>query len=782
LGSNIYTYTYGEDGLALVESPNSVTSSGTIKEKLSYEYDDLGNLAKVIYGDGTVKKLIYRAEDNRLATVILPSGETINYEYNSVGRVESETTKSAAGLVTSIVTYTYGNGGNVKTVTSDNDTTTYHYDSLTGALSGIDYPDGSGITYTYDLLGRVKGQTEWASASGARYVTSYGYDAFGNLATVTDPVNGVTQMVYDDANRLKQRILPDGKVTTTYEYDGLDRVKSIVHKNDRGEVLASVSYERIGIGEPTKITREDSSYVLLEYDESLRVKKESYYDASGMLQDETTYTYDAAGKRLVQSSSVKGDSAFNYQAGYQLDTVSEVGETENYDYDANGRLTLIERDGETLSLRHDTGDRLTEVENQTNGETIQYIYDGQGNRVKAVEGSQERRFLVTPTGGSGLESTDLMADASGNLITNYIYSGGSSPFMRLDASGNPIYYLTDGMGSVIGLADGTGQEVGDFRYDSFGNLRSASGAANAGAMGGDFRFQGQWLESESGLYYFRARNYDPKTGLFLSRDPVDIIEMEPESFNPYQFVYNNPHVYSDPTGMITMTELNASQKIQDILNSISAAGQNSIRQEIIDEAQGIATDIIVSVLKNVVPGYDSVSRTLFGQPLGGTPSPWEEAITGTICNVIRSAMPSFFLLDYLWFQPSLEDNGDPAEDGFNPAPGGSGCGIPFLQNSKGYVQPELIIKREGPYSKPKDPKGFMVMEVKTNINSVKIQDRQTQAIIKYASLSKRYLYTPVAIYVSLLAANTSKKKNKELELQDAALDKGTFLRVIDFGR
>jgi hypothetical protein len=236
--------------------------------------------------------------------------------------------------------------------------------------------------------------------------------------------------------------------------------------------------------------------------------------------------------------------------------------------------------------------------------------------------------------------------------------------------------------------------------------------------------------------------------------------------------------------MITMTELNASQKIQDILNSISPAGQNAIRQEIIDEAQGIATDIIVSVLKNVVPGYDSVGHTLFGQALGGTPSPWEEAITGTICNVIRSAMPSFLKLDYLWFQPSLEDNGDPAKDGFNPAAGGSGCGITFLQDGKGYVQPELIIKREGPFSNP-DPKGFMVMEVKTNINSIKIQDRQTQAIIKYASLSeslsKRYLYTPVAIYVSLVAANTSKKKNKELELQEKANKMGTFLRVIDFG-
>ncbi len=86
-----------------------------------------------------------------------------------------------------------------------------------------------------------------------------------------------------------------------------------------------------------------------------------------------------------------------------------------------------------------------------------------------------------------------------------------------------------------------------FNYDSFGNLRNASGtgASLPGNAGGDFRFQGQWLDEATGLYNFRARYYDPETGRFMSYDPIDLIEMEPESSNPYQFVYNNPHVYSN---------------------------------------------------------------------------------------------------------------------------------------------------------------------------------------------------------------------------------------------
>jgi YD repeat-containing protein len=146
-------------------------------------------------------------------------------------------------------------------------------------------------------------------------------------------------------NRLKERILPNG-VKTSYDYDDLDRIKSIVHTNAQGQVLASVTYERQGIGEPSKITREDGSYTKLEYDDALRVKKESYYNAANTLLSETTYTYDAAGKRQVQSSTTNGNSTFTYTPGYQLDT----GETENYDYDTDGRLTLISRDGKTLDL------------------------------------------------------------------------------------------------------------------------------------------------------------------------------------------------------------------------------------------------------------------------------------------------------------------------------------------------------------------------------------------------------------------------------------------------
>jgi RHS repeat-associated protein len=121
--------------------------------------------------------------------------------------------------------------------------------------------------------------------------------------------------------------------------------------------------------------------------------------------------------------------------------------------------------------------------------------------------------------------------------------------------------------------------VTQFNYDCFGNLKSSSGTAASlpGNAGGDFRFQGQWLDEATGLYNFRARYYDPETGRFMSYDPIDLIEMEPESSNPYQFVYNNPHVYSDPTGMFSIMELNATISVQDALSALKTYASNEIK-------------------------------------------------------------------------------------------------------------------------------------------------------------------------------------------------------------
>jgi RHS repeat-associated protein len=549
--------------------------------------------------------------------------------------------------------------------------------------------------------------------------------------------------------------------------------------------LASVTYERQGVGEPSKITREDGSYVLLKYDSALRVEKESYYNASGQLLNETSYTYDASGKRQVQSTS-GGNRTFNYSTGYQLDTVTEAGETENYDYDTDGRLTLIERDGKVLDLNHDAYDRLTTVENETTGETTQYIYDGVGNRVKAVEGTQERRFLVAPAMGGGLESTDLITDGSGNLISNYIYGGGSSPFMRLDASGNAVYYLTDAIGSVIGLADGSGASSGKFLYDAFGNILSLIGSADIDA-GGDFRFQGQWLESESGLYHFRARDYDPATGLFLSRDRVDIIETEPESFNPYQFVYNNPYIYSDPTGMITsISELVSTQKIQDILSSIKTQSYSQAKQYALDELGESFTGIISNVLDRLLPFeiFDNPLVDAFGNK-GKVWDIFEYIVTDAICKVFGNP-------DFIWFGTKLETNGKPFDNGV-------GCGILNPDNSGNIKLPlvpaggsknsaDFLFTKVAPLNlssgKTSTKKSFLLGDFKFSVKTmyeryIEKGDKSRQWST-FRNHAKRFQWVPVNSFITWSAG--PKKDNLEQKLARVSAQDGVIMIITSLKR
>jgi RHS repeat-associated protein len=782
LGDNVTNYTYGEDGLAEIKGPTG--------ETLGYNYDALGNLSAILYGDGSRKLLDYRDTDNRLGTITLPSGETVTYTYDEAGRVTNETTRSAGGVITGSINYVFDDNGKLQSVTNDTDSTVYEFDPQTGRLASITTSNGSGVAYTYDLFGRVQTQTEWAKANGPRFTTTYSYDTFGNLTSVLDPAGGLTTMTYDVGNRLTSRSLPNG-IVTSYSYDDLDRVASITHKQGN-TVLASVTYERNGIGEPSKITREDGSYVTLSYDASLRLTEEKYHSPAGVLTETISYSYNAAGQRTAKVDRT-GTDTYRYKPGFQLDAITGTGD-EDYSYDTDGRLNLIQRNGTTLDFDHDTYNRIASI-SSSNGEQTTYLYDAQGRRIGEQVGNQQRRYLVTPIMGGGLDSQDLISDGSGNVLSNFVYAGGTTPFMRLDANGNPIYYLTDALGSVIGLADGSGAEIADFHYDGFGNLRSTNGSGTSDpSLGGDFRFHGQWLESESGLYYFRARDYDTQSGLFLQRDPVDIIETEPESMNPYQFVYNNPYIYTDPTGMFTITELNITQKVRDVLNSINNRVQGRIANKIINEAKGVVTDILSSAIERVVPWNDAIQ--IYSSSTQGTL--YEKFMQGTFCSVMSSVAGSF--VDNIWLEVGVDSSGLPQNNGRYR------CGSGHVEQVDGrrgpsskYSNPDFIFKKGGPASTaavPFPPKGdpaFLIGDFKRGVTSIKTSgsgSNQWRAIMNYAravwqigplgmgrlSNQPGQQYVPVALYVTLYD-----NPGREKSLQAKAMrDHGVDLRIISF--
>lgn len=574
----------------------------------------------------------------------LPSGVAINFDYDSRERLTSRSTTTGE-----LTTLTYNNDDSVQTMQDATGTTTYSYDS-SGALSRIDYPTGASVQYVRNLLGQVTSITAKATATGPSYVTQYGYDVVGNLISILDPLNGQTTLEYDAVNRLTKRTLPNG-VITDYTYNDRDQLLSITHRNASGLVLASVQYVRAGVGEPTKIIREDGSYVMLGYDNARRLTSEAYYDAANTLLETVTYQYDAAGNRTVRTDGT-GTHTSTLQPGYKLTSVDGPGSNDqSFAFDADGRVSTITRDGQTQTLAYDSEDHLRSVQNQTTGQNVNYTFDGAGRRVKVQDSTGEKRLVTAPT-LAGLDSPYLVADAAGSLLAGYVYAD-EHPLLRFGPDG-ARYYLGDDMGSVIGLADASGQSLAKFLYDGFGNLRQATGSGSSlpTNTAGDFRFQGAWLETGAGLYYFRAREYDPRTGRFLSRDAADPDLLEPESFHPYAFGYSNPFVYRDPTGLWSLIGVGVVINGQNLIRAMKAAAVNAARAYITDQVKGFVGGFIASKLFSFVPGatalinaFDILGDAFEAGRRFGT------LVERTFCDALKDWLPNS-----LYFEPAVFEN------------------------------------------------------------------------------------------------------------------------------
>jgi RHS repeat-associated protein len=135
-------------------------------------------------------------------------------------------------------------------------------------------------------------------------------------------------------------------------------------------------------------------------------------------------------------------------------------------------------------------------------------------------------------------------DQDGNAIRRYTHNPGvddpQAVTLRLgDGTMKTYYYMTDLSGNVTGLADGSGQVVNRYRYSPFGTAESTSEQ-----VANPLRFKARELDTYTGLYYNRARWYDPDLGRFISEDPIGLAG----GINPYAFAGNDPVNQWDPSG------------------------------------------------------------------------------------------------------------------------------------------------------------------------------------------------------------------------------------------
>jgi len=184
----------------------------------------------------------------------------------------------------------------------------------------------------------------------------------------------------------------------------------------------------------------------------------------------------------------------------------------NYSYDQAGNLTAVKRSasGETPAIDES------------------YAYDGAGLRVSQTVSGTKSQLTWDVAGGLPL----LLADGS----TSYIYGPGGMPIEQISGT-TPTYYHPDQLGSTRMLTNASGEKTATFSYGAYGALTGRTGTQTT-----PLGYAGQYT-NKSGLQYLRARVYDPATGQFLTRDPLESM-----THQPYTYAGGNPLNRSDPTG------------------------------------------------------------------------------------------------------------------------------------------------------------------------------------------------------------------------------------------
>jgi RHS repeat-associated protein len=139
---------------------------------------------------------------------------------------------------------------------------------------------------------------------------------------------------------------------------------------------------------------------------------------------------------------------------------------------------------------------------------------------------------------------------SGAVTRKYTY--GRQRISELQSvSGSPTvsFFQYDGRGTVRMLTSSTGSVTDTYEYDAFGNLIHATGSTpNA------YLYRGERYDSDLGLYYLRARWYNPATGRFMTRDPYSGSIFDPASLHRYNYARSNPVNFIDPSGRSSLVE------------------------------------------------------------------------------------------------------------------------------------------------------------------------------------------------------------------------------------
>jgi RHS repeat-associated protein len=578
----------------------------------AFTFDLAGNLtAKVTANLKAVSQAIaYDYDFTRPKSVTYPvnTGNNIAYAYgppgapnNTAGRLiktvsqmgSEERTYGKLGETTyekkTVVTFTNPSSPSVFE-------TRYAFDTF-GRLQTLIYPDGEVLTNTYDSGGNLQ------SAEGAKRVDSTGqnhryrylnalhYDKF-EQRVLMEQTNGVkTAYAYDPKTR-RLNSLTAGKgqgaalfQNLSYGYDPVGNILSLKNLTD--------SPQANDYGGPV--------FQQYQYDELYRLTRAQgvfQYNKTGTTPDAAACNGSGVSHCRVYALDLTYDSIHNIKAKHQLDTryppgapgIVQKKTSYNWAYAYNpsgatstrphapthiGDLTYThDANGNQTGWTHDlNGTRRTIVWNEDNrihtlddnGHTKAYKYDDQGTRV-IKRGPQGETVYVNQfyTQRPGATGSKHVYAGTGRIASKLLRQDvpGANPNGKTPYEKDIYFYHPDHLGSSSYVTDLNGKLYEHLQYFPFGEGWIEE---NSNAQRTPYLFTAKELDEETGLYYFGARYYDPRTSVWQSGDPIlgkylPIGRQDEEKlpgmggiYNPpnlalYSYGHLNPVRYHDPDG------------------------------------------------------------------------------------------------------------------------------------------------------------------------------------------------------------------------------------------
>ncbi|WP_406730103.1 RHS repeat-associated core domain-containing protein [Streptomyces sp. NBC_01794] len=576
------------------DQPTTVTDPLGNPTNLTYGAD--GNLEKVTDPEGRATAFQYTPQ-GQIKTVTDAAGAVTDYAYrngelvtvkDAEGRAASQFTDAAgrptaftdpAGAATTIVfdklnqtrkvtdplgqpiTFDYDDNGNLTTLTdARNNTTTWAYDNADrpktvtdplGAQALFEYDaadrltkatsrSGKVATAAYDLLDRPQSAKYGVNTTGqAESTATYGYDELDLPKSIVDTQAGTETFTYDAYDRLRSTTGPTG--TVSYGYDDSDRRTEMTaaglatrYGYDKSSILASitsgpqnVTFGLDTVGREKTLTLPGGITRTTGYDKTGTITSIGYA-RGGTTMGNLAYTRDVRGLQTGQAGSLTSVALPAAETGAVFDKDNRLTTLggRSFDYDKDGQLTA---DGQRTYTWNARGQLIGLA--KTGGTNSAFAYDPLGTRTTSTVSGTTRKSL---TDGSN----PLVEQTQSGQTSATVATAGLDQYLTRTEDGQTQTYLTDALGSVVGLANADGAVATRYTYDPYGQPTTEGTASS-----NPYTFTGRENDS-TGLLYYRDRYYDPQTGRFISQDPSG----HAGGPNLYQYALSSPTAYTDPTG------------------------------------------------------------------------------------------------------------------------------------------------------------------------------------------------------------------------------------------